>query len=94
MSETKTNSSSNSTSNTSKPTNQSNASVIPSEVKIANSSSGKTKAIKNDDKIANKVDSKQKKEKEGIKIPFFSKPEDNDNMTTAVGVATQSVADK
>jgi hypothetical protein len=30
--------------------------------------------------------------KDGIKIPFFSKAEDNDNMTSSVGVATQSVA--
>lgn len=65
---------------------------------MANLSSGKVKALQNNDKTAIKVDSLQKKSKEesqkGIKIPFFSKAEDNDNMTMSVGVATQSAAVK
>lgn len=41
----------------------------------------------------NKVDNKQKKESKGIKIPFFTKSDDNDKSTNTVAIANQAAAE-
>lgn len=41
----------------------------------------------------NKVDNKQKKDIKGIKIPFFTKSDDNDKSTNTVAIANQAAAE-